>query len=237
MNALPLQSRPGRLAGLISIALLSLCASQAETSVRTWTFDMDPFGIRPKEFVIGRLFDGRPAGEWRVFDSPDAPSPPHVLAQLIGKDAEHAYKVVLVASTEAADLDLEVAFKAIEGRGDMGGGLIWRARDDRNYYLARANPFEQNIRAYVVVGGVRRMLGNANHNIPVDRWHRLRVIVRGDRFQVRYDDHAVLDLRDDTFLSGRIGLWTKSDAVTYFDDLTLRTSLPQPSAERSTAAP
>lgn len=213
-------------AAVVLIAAGVATVAGADRAVRHWTFDDAALSAQPADLTIGRLFDGRPAGDWRVVEAADAPSPPHVLAQVTDRGAEHAYKVALVSGTESRDLDVEVAFKAVSGKGDMGGGLIWRARDDRNYYLARANPLEQNIRAYVVIGGVRRMLGNADRTIPVDRWHRLRVVARGDRFQVWYDDQAVLDLRNDTFSSGRIGLWTKSDAVTYFDDLTLRTSLP-----------
>jgi hypothetical protein len=104
----------------------------------------------------------------------------------------------------------------------MGGGLIWRATDDRNYYLARANPLEQNIRIYRVVKGVREMLENFDHIIDVRRWHSLRVMTNGCKVQVFFDDKQVFDLCDQTFSTGRVGLWTKSDAVTYFDDLKLR---------------
>ena len=103
----------------------------------------------------------------------------------------------------------------------MGGGLIWRAADDRNYYLARANPLEQNIRAYRVVKGVRHLLGNFDEIIPVHKWHTFRVVAQGQRFEVFFEGHTVLKLSDKTFGNGRIGLWTKSDAVTYFDDLQL----------------
>jgi hypothetical protein len=150
-----------------------------------------------------------------------AQSPPHVLAQLRPKGAEHAYNTVLVNGTEVADLELRVSFLPIAGKADMGGGLIWRATDDRNYYLTRANPLEQNIRVYHVVKGVRHMLLNFDHTIDVKQWHTLRVLTEGCRIQVFYDDMPVFDLCDQTFTRGRIGLWTKSDAVTYFDDLRL----------------
>jgi hypothetical protein len=104
----------------------------------------------------------------------------------------------------------------------MGGGLIWRAADDRNYYLARANPLEQNIRLYRVVKGVRHLLQNFDQTIDVRQWHLLRVTHRGCQITVFYDDKQVLDLCDKTFRAGTIGLWTKSDAVTYFDDLQLQ---------------
>ncbi len=196
-------------------------AANAGQATRIWNFDTSPLGVLPQEFVIGTLFDGRPAGEWKIIERTDAPSPPHVLAQLMNKGAEHAYKVVLIEGTTATDLDLEVSFLAVTGQGDQGGGLIWRAQDDRNYYLTRANPLEQNIRLYRVVKGVRQHLANFDRIIPKNKWHTLRVVVRGDYFQVMFDGQPVLDVHDPTFTSGRVGLWTKSDAVTYFDDLRL----------------
>jgi hypothetical protein len=140
----------------------------------------------------------------------------------MGKGAEHAYKVVLIQGTAATDLDLRVSFLPISGKADMGGGLIWRATDDRNYYLTRANPLEQNIRVYRVVKGVRHMLENFDQTIDVRHWHTLRVTHQGCRMNIFYDDKQVFNLCDKTFLDGIIGLWTKSDAVTYFDDLQLQ---------------
>ena len=139
-----------------------------------------------------------------------------------GQGAEHAYKVLLIKEVIASDLNLEVSFLPIQGRADMGGGLIWRATDDHNYYLARANPLEQNIRVYRVVNGIRHLLQNFDQTIDVRQWHTLRVTHQGCRVNIYYDDKQVLDLCDNTFHAGMIGLWTKSDAVTYFDDLQLQ---------------
>lgn len=196
---------------------------QAETAspASVWNFDREQPGTLPSEFSIGTLFDGRPAGDWQVLATERARSSPHVFAQVMAKGAEHAYKVTLVKGTVASDLNLQVSFLPIQGNADMGGGLIWRAADDRNYYLARANPLEQNIRVYRVVKGVRHLLQNFDQTIAVKQWHTLRVIHQGCHLQVLYDDKQVFNLCDKTFHAGTIGLWTKSDAVTYFDDLQL----------------
>lgn len=198
----------------------NLVATKADSS-KAWTFDTDLADTLPSDFEIGTLFDERLAGAWKVLKTDRAKSPPHVLGQLMGKGAEHAYKVVLVKSIAATDVNLQVSFLPISGNADMGGGLMWRAGDDRNYYLTRANPLEQNIRIYRVVKGVRHMLQNFDQTIDVKRWHTLRVINQGCTIQVFYDEKEVFHLCDETFTSGRIGLWTKSDAVTYFDDLQL----------------
>lgn len=199
-------------------------SAQAETAspASLWDFDREQPGTLPNEFSIGTLFDGRPAGNWQVLATDRAKSPPHVLAQLMAKGAEHAYKVALLKEVIASDLNLQVSFLPIQGQADMGGGLIWRAADDRNYYLARANPLEQNIRVYRVVKGVRHLLENFDQTIDVRQWHTLRVIHRGCQINLFYDDKQVFDLCDKTFHAGKIGLWTKSDAVTYFDDLQLQ---------------
>ncbi len=119
-------------------------------------------------------------------------------------------------------MDLTVRFHAIAGKFDQGGGLVWRAKDGRNYYIARYNPLEDNFRVYTVVDGQRTQLQNAD--IPrSDGWHTLRVTMRGDHIQCFYDGKKSLDVHDTTFTKpGHIGLWTKADARTRFDDLTFR---------------
>lgn len=198
--------------------------AQGDTAfpARNWNFDREEPGTLPSEFSIGTLFDGRPAGDWQVLTTDRAKSHPHVLAQLMAKGAEHAYKVVLNKDVIASDLTLEVSFLPIQGQADMGGGLIWRATDDRNYYLTRANPLEQNIRVYRIITGVRHLLQSFNQTIDLRGWHTLRVMHRGCQINIFYDDKQVFDLCDKTFHTGKIGLWTKSDAVTYFDDLQLQ---------------
>jgi hypothetical protein len=208
---------------LLAVAIaVPVVGFSLESATRVWTFDDDQPESLPPEFQIGTLFDGRPAGEWKILQTEMANNGKHVLGQLMGKGAEHAYKVVLVQGTTATDLDLRVSFLPISGKADMGGGLIWRAADDRNYYLARANPLEQNIRVYRVVNGIRHLLQNFDQTIDVRQWHTLRVTHRGCRVNIFYDDKQVFDLCEKTFHAGMIGLWTKSDAVTYFDDLQLQ---------------
>jgi hypothetical protein len=179
------------------------------------------WGAFPKGFKSEPYMIGRSAGEWKVLQTDRAASPPRVFTQMMNKGAEHAYKVVLAKDVTVSDLDLRVVFLAVGGKGDMGGGLMWRAADDRNYYLTRANPLEQNIRLYRVVKGVRKMIVNFDQTIDIKVWHRLRVKSQGCRIEVVFDEQRVFDLCDKTFMTGHIGLWTKSDAVTYFDDLRL----------------
>src|SRR3989449_11595450 len=101
---------------LTALAVASVSAA-AEDSIRTWNFDGDPPGALPKDFAVGTLVDGRPAGEWKVLQTDRAKSAPQVLAQLMGKGFEHAYKVVLINGIMASDVDLQVSFLPIEGKG------------------------------------------------------------------------------------------------------------------------
>lgn len=207
---------------IIMVVTVPAAGHALESTTHLWTFDDDQPETLPSAFQMGALFDGRPAGQWKVIETNRAKSPPRVLGQVMGKGAEHAYKMVLINGIEASDLELNVSLLPIDGKADMGGGLIWRATDDRNYYLTRANPLEQNIRIYRVVKGVRQMLKNFDQIIDVRHWHTLRVVMNGCQVQVFFDEKPVFDLCDRTFSTGRVGLWTKSDAVTYFDDLTLQ---------------
>ena len=216
----PIQFAQMILALCLALAGVPCYAASGDTST-TWNFDAVPPGTLPDGFKLGRLYDGHPAGDWKVLETRDAVSAPHVVAQLSDKGAEHAYKMVLIDGTDSSNVELSVSFRAVGGKGDMGGGLIWRAVDDRNYYLTRANPLEQNIRLYRIDKGVRKMIANHDQTIDVRKWHRLRVVMEGCQIQVFYDDALVFDQRDRSLDAGKIGLWTKSDAVSYFDDLEL----------------
>ena len=199
-----------------------VAGSALESTTRVWTFDDDPPRTLPAEFQVITFFNGRPAGDWKVFNTDRARSSPHVLAQLLGKGAGHAYQTVFINGIIASDLELEVSFLPIEGMADMGGGLIWRATDNRNYYLTRANPLEQNIRIYRVVNGVRYLLKNFDQIIDVPEWHTFHVSAKGCQVRVFFDSKEIFNLCDQTFSTGQVGLWTKSGAVTYFDDLKLQ---------------
>ena len=167
-----------------------------------WNFDSETAGTLPPNFLVGTLVDGRSAGKWQVIDMKTslslldrldrrdhariskvlqrnkAPSAPHVFAQLKNKGFNQDYNVVLVGEPTATNVDLKVSFLPIAGKADMGGGLIWRARNHQNYYITRANPLEQNIRCYRVVNGVRYKLANFDHIISVKTWHTLQVLAR-----------------------------------------------------------
>ena len=197
---------------IVAIFLLATDLA-AQTVENVWNFDADNVGSLPKSFT-------KEVGEWKVIADPTAPSRPNVLAQL-AKNSGSTFNLTLIADTNYKDVDLSVKMKAIAGREDQGGGLIWRAKDAKNYYVARYNPLEDNYRVYKVHKGRRSQLQSADIKHS-EGWHSLRVTMEGDHIQCYYDGKKYLDVKDSTFPeSGRIGLWTKADAQSYFDDLTV----------------
>jgi hypothetical protein len=122
------------------------------------------------------------------------------------------------------DVEVEVAFKAIQGKKDQGGGIVWRYQDADNYYIARMNPLENNYRVYKVVAGKRTQLETKEGlKVPVDEWHNLKITQVGDQIACFLDGKKLLEARDDTFgKAGKVGLWTKADAQTRFDGFQAR---------------
>jgi hypothetical protein len=191
------------------VSSLMIIAVQASTP--SWNFDRDSPG-QP-----GRGFSSD-VGEWRVVADPTAPSQPNVLAQN-AKSSSPTFNITLIDGTNYKDVDISVSMKSIAGSIDQGGGLVWRARDAKNYYIARYNPLENNYRVYKVVNGARTQLETASIS-ATPGWHTLRVTMAGDHIECYYDGRKYLDARDQTFTTGgKIGLWTKADAQTRFDDL------------------
>jgi len=179
---------------------------------RSWNFDDTPAGKLPEGFRTE-------VGEWKVMEAEKAPSGKQVLAQ-IAKSPGPDFNLLLITGTRMGDVDLSVKMMAVSGKSDQGGGLVWRARDKGNYYIARYNPLEENFRVYKVENGKRsREFENAEIKAE-GGWHTLRVTMKGDRIECFLDGKKYLEATDGTFKEpGMLGLWTKADAVTHFDDL------------------
>ncbi len=201
---------------------LSISEEPDPTQTKQWNFDGASPGSLPGSFVVGTLFDGRPAGEWKILITDRAQSPSQVLAQLLPKGTDQTHKLLLVEGTDSANVDLNVSYLAVAGKADLGGGLLWHAADDRNYYLLRASLVEQKVRLYRVVKGVHQVVKQIDYALPAAGWHQLRIIQQGCDIRVLYDNAMLFRVCDSTRSNGRIGVWTKADAVTYFDDLELR---------------
>lgn len=173
-----------------------------------WGFDRLAVEKAPPGFQVME-------GDWRV--KKEAGTDGNVLAQT-AKSGEKVYNLILAGDVEAKDVEVSAAVYPMEGEVDRGGGLVWRARDGKNYYVCRWNPLESNYRVYKVIDGERTQLGSAL--APDDQvWHTLRATMQGNRIECFLDDEKLLEVEDDSLPdAGKVGLWTKADAVTFFRD-------------------
>ena len=200
---------------LSMLLMAAVCSTSAQAPApRSWNFD----GDKPGAVAAGFRND---VGEWKVVAQGSAPSRPHAFAQL-AKSERPIFNVALATETSYQNVDITVQLMASAGVIDQGGGVVWRAQDAQNYYIARFNPLENNYRVYKVVGGQRTQLGTAEVQAR-EGWYTLRVVMKGEAITCYLDGKPHLEVRDGTFPNpGRIGLWTKADAQTLFDNLAVR---------------
>lgn len=176
-------------------------------------------GSTPAGWKAAETLSANTPGTWSVRAAPGGGRAVHLATP------NHGGTFNLLLSPEAypADLQVSVRVRSDGGEEDQGGGLLWRASGPDDYYVARWNPLEQNLRVYKVVSGVRTMLQNADTKAAEDAWHTLAATMIGDRMQIALDGERLLDTTDTSFAGGgRVGLWTKADAATWFDDLVVQ---------------
>jgi hypothetical protein len=185
----------------------------------TYNFDSDSPGGMPAKFHSARTGQGT-EGRWVVLAEPTAPSKPNVVAQTSTDSTDYRFPLLIADDGSFRDLELSVKFKAVSGNVDRAGGLVFRLKDANNYYVVRANAAEDNYRLYHVVAGRRRQFAGANFKVTSGEWHELKVECVGNKIICYYDGQKKIEATDETFKDpGKIGLWTKADSVTYFDDL------------------
>ena len=187
----------------------------ASTAVRAETanFDDAKAGEVPPGWTAGVTGKGNP--RWAIEADATAPSKPNVLKQ----SGEGKFPYCVKKDVSLKDGFVEVKFKALSGKEDQAGGIIWRFQDGDNYYITRANALEDNVTIYHTVKGNRSSFKNANTKVTSNEWHTLRVDFKDDSFKVTFDGKVVIEAKDKTFSdAGAVGVWTKADSVTAFDD-------------------
>jgi hypothetical protein len=198
---------------LVSLGLIA-------SSGKVVDFDTATIGKMPPGWSAAMTNRGSPP-RWEVLKDHTAPTQPYVFGQ-ISSDVNDNRRVPLAIfnSMNVKDGDISVRLKPVAGHEDPGGGLIWRYRNENNYYVARANSLNNTVSVYKVENGQRiPLLAAVRHPVPTNAWCILKVSVRGDRFQVYMDHRRILQGQDKTFTGpGKVGLSTTADAVTYFDD-------------------
>jgi len=195
------------------VITLGMTAFAAMACAETVNFDNLKTGARPPGWTATKTGTGE--AKWSVEGDPTAPSKPNVLKQ----SGQATFPVCIKDDTSLKDGYVEVKFKPISGKEDQAGGVIWRAKDSNNYYIARANALENNVTIYHTINGRRTEKKRTKMKVATNEWHDLRVDFQGNHFAVTFDGKKALEWDDETFKeAGKVGVWTKADSVTLFDD-------------------
>src|SRR6266702_7823097 len=196
-------------------ALGVMTTATALAGTETVNFDNMKTGAAPAGWTATQTSSGK--AKWTVEKDGSAPSKPNVLKQ----SGQATFPICFKNDTNIKDGFVEMKFKPIAGKEDQGGGVIWRVRDANNYYVSRANALEDNVTIYHTINGKRVAFKNINTKVTSGVWHTLRVDFKGNKFTVTFDGTKVIEATDASFANaGRVGVWTKADSVTEFDDFT-----------------
>jgi hypothetical protein len=203
-----------------------LCAALT-VSAQTIDFNRDKTGEPPKGFSTALTGQGR-AGVWVVTKDEASPNQGNVLAQTDADATGYRFPLCVHDDVATKDADISVKFKPVSGKKDQAAGIVWRYRDKDNYYIVRANALENNVVLYKVQNGKREDLPLKGEGrtygkkvtVPKNQWSELRVTSKGNLFTVWLNGQKLYEVEDGTFTeAGKVGLWTKADSVTYFDEL------------------
>jgi hypothetical protein len=184
-------------------------------------FSKDDVGKTPTGWKSAQT--GKGESVWKVVADDTAPSNSgYALAQSTA-DKDALFNLCVADTPILKDVEVSVAFKAMKGEKDQGGGIVWRYQDAKNYYIARMNPLEDNFRVYKVVDGRRsKEFQDAEVKVPAGEWHTLKIKMEGDHIECLLDGKKHLEVKDSAIEKpGKVGLWTKADAQTHFDQFTV----------------
>ena len=213
----------------LSVLLLSTALAAQTHARRVIDFESDRIGQAPAMFSFDLTGSGR-TGVWVVQNDEGAAERGHVLAQTDADRTGYRFPVAVLNDVTTKDVDISVRFRPVSGGVDQAAGLVWRYQDANNYYIVRANALESNVVLYKVHSGKRTDLPlkgsgrtyGKKADVPKNTWSQMGVTVRGPLFTVSVNGRGLYEVEDSTFTgAGKVGVWTKADSVTYFDDLTV----------------
>jgi hypothetical protein len=208
---------------VLMILPLSVAVLMAADKAPRVRFTKEEVGKVPTGWKAAQTGKGE-GSVWKVVADDTAPSKTGYALAQTAQAPGPLFNLCVAEDTNYKDVEVSVAFKAMRGKSDQGGGIVWRYQDANNYYVARMNPLEDNYRVYKVVASKRIQLGTKEDlKVPAGEWHRLKIKQAGEQIECWLDGKKYLEVKDDTFTkAGKVGLWTKADAQTYFDDLQVR---------------
>jgi hypothetical protein len=197
----------------LSLTIMAVTLAGSVAVAETANFDDMKVGTAPAGWTATQTGSG--TAKWAVEKDDSAPSKPNVLKQ----SGQATFPVCFKNDTNIKDGFVEVKFKPVAGKEDQAGGAIWRLQDANNYYIARANALENNVTIYHTIKGKRTEKKRTRMQVASAAWHTLRVDFSGNHFTVTFDGKKALEWDDNTFKdAGKVGVWTKADSVTLFDD-------------------
>jgi hypothetical protein len=202
-----------------TVCLLAATGIVGAAEPRAWKLTRDSLGRLPPGWLAARTGAGE-GSVWKILADETAPSKTGLVLAQTAAGPSALFNLCVMQEGNYKDVELRVNFKAVKGDNDQGGGFVWRYQDAKNYYVARFNPLEDNYRFYHVIDGKRTQLVTKEEiKIPTGTWHALAVKHVGDKIECFLDGKKQLEAKDKTIQKpGKVGLWTKADAQTHFDD-------------------
>jgi hypothetical protein len=200
----------------ISLLLLSVCAGNEAALAQnspdaTVNFDNETIGKLPKDWTAV-------TSTWAITNDGS-----NKTLKQTGKSKGEKFNICINNKLKYQNLQIEVRIKPMEGVEDQGGGLVWRYHDAKNYYLARANPLDNNLKVYKVVKGIRKEIKSVKLKMKAGEWYTLKVAMIGYTLNCYLNDQKLLSATDTTFPNaGQVGFWSRSDAISLFDDLKIK---------------
>jgi hypothetical protein len=210
------------LAVVIVATAILFCVSDgfSQSAATVVTIAKMDVGAPPADFEFARTGQGS-QGQWTVASDPTSFSG-RVIEQTSTDRTDYRFPLAIFNPVVAKNIDVSVKFKPVAGHVDQAGGIAVRVLDADNYYVARANALEDNVRFYRVVKGRREQIHGTNTKVTGNEWHTLRLKAEGERFTIEFDGKTLFTSPDKTFAgAGKIALWTKSDSITRFDQISI----------------
>jgi hypothetical protein len=204
---------------VLMVAALATATPADDPKEKLYRFDKTDAGKVPANWKAEKTGKGE-GSVWKVMADETAPSKSGYVLTQTAEGPSTLFNLCVLQEGSHADLELRVAFKALKGKEDQGGGLVWRYQDANNYYVTRYNPLESNFRVYKVIDGVRKQLGDKpDLKLKAGDWHTSSVNHVGKKIVCKLDGEKYLEVEDDAITKGgKVGLWTKADAQTAFDN-------------------
>jgi hypothetical protein len=215
----------GAVVGIMAVLGLLVCpgtSGWAEDEEAKITFENTKVGTVPDGCTIAETGGTGTKATWKVIEMEGAPSGKRVLAITETKNKGNTFNLAYAEESNFKDFEISVRIKPLSGEEDRGGGLVWRLKNPDNYYIARWNPLEENFRVYYVKDGQRHQLASTALNADQDKWHEISIEMMGNKITAEFDEDELIEIEDGTFTEGgKVGVWTKADAASAFDDFTV----------------